>query len=58
MKDQNPWWYGEVDKKFEEWKNKPLKWVPPILEEFNFKPFSLNFIVGPRQVGKTTALKI
>jgi predicted AAA+ superfamily ATPase len=58
MREQNPWWYGEIDRKFEEWKHKPFKWIPPILKEFNFKPFSLNFIVGPRQVGKTTALKI
>lgn len=58
MEDQNPWWYGEPDREFEEWKSKPLKWIPPIIKEFNFKPFSLNFIVGPRQVGKTTTLKI
>jgi len=58
MEAQNPWWYGELDKKYEEWKSYPVKWIPPIISSFNFKPFSLNFLVGPRQVGKTTALKI
>ncbi|MEM3786121.1 MAG: ATP-binding protein [Nitrososphaeria archaeon] len=58
MESQNPWWYGETDKRYEEWKGKEMKWVPSIIEKFNFEPFSLNFLVGPRQVGKTTALKI
>jgi predicted AAA+ superfamily ATPase len=58
MENQNPWWYGEEDKKYEEWKTSEFKWIPPIINSLNFEPFSLNFIVGPRQVGKTTALKI
>ncbi|MGB9728039.1 MAG: hypothetical protein ACPLZF_06475 [Nitrososphaeria archaeon] len=58
MESQNPWWYGETDRRYEEWKCKEIKWVPPIIEEFAFEPYSLNFLVGPRQVGKTTALKI
>ena len=58
MESQNPWWYGEKDRKYEEWEESPVKWIPPILKTFDFKPFSLNFLVGPRQVGKTTALKI
>jgi len=58
MESQNPWWYREPDKTFEEWERKGIKWVPPVIEQFSFEPFSLNFLVGPRQVGKTTALKI
>ncbi|MBC7128957.1 MAG: ATP-binding protein [Thermoplasmatales archaeon] len=58
MESQNPWWYGEIDKKYEEWRSSPVKWIPPIVKDFKFRPFSLNFLVGPRQVGKTTALKI
>jgi predicted AAA+ superfamily ATPase len=58
MENQNPWWYGEKDRKYEEWEQSPIKWIPPILRTFDFKPFSLNFLVGPRQVGKTTALKL
>lgn len=58
MESQNPWWYNENDKTYEEWRKKEVKWVPPVIEQLDFDPFSLNFIVGPRQVGKTTALKI
>jgi predicted AAA+ superfamily ATPase len=58
MESQNPWWYRESDRTFEEWEKKGVKWVPPVVEQFSFEPFSLNFLVGPRQVGKTTALKI
>ncbi|RLE76490.1 MAG: hypothetical protein DRJ44_03965 [Thermoprotei archaeon] len=58
MEEYNPWWFGEVDPVFEEWRESPVRWIPRVLEEFSFKPFSLHFFVGPRQVGKTTALKI
>jgi len=58
MEEQNPWWFGEVDEEYENWRTSQIRWLPPILREFNFRPFSLNFLVGPRQVGKTTALKI
>jgi predicted AAA+ superfamily ATPase len=58
MESQNPWWYDEIDKTYEEWVRKEIRWIPPIIEQFDFEPFSLNFVVGPRQVGKTTALKI
>ncbi|MEM2083730.1 MAG: ATP-binding protein [Nitrososphaerota archaeon] len=58
MDSQNPWWYGEIDRTYEEWSKKEVKWIPPIIEQFKLEPFSLNFLVGPRQVGKTTALKI
>lgn len=29
-----------------------------MLEKISLKPFSLNFVFGPRQVGKTTLLKL
>jgi len=58
MESQNPWWYNEADPAYERWKRSPVRWTPPILREFEVEPFSLNFLVGPRQVGKTTALKI
>lgn len=35
-----------------------VRWVPSWIEEISLKPFSLNFVIGPRQVGKTTGLKI
>ena len=34
-----------------------IKWVPEIINDVSLEPFSLNFIFGPRQVGKTTLIK-
>ena len=58
MQEQNPWWIGDEDHTYERWKHYRVKWVPGVVEDITFKPFSLHFLVGPRQVGKTTALKI
>ena len=58
MEEQNPWWTGEEDPTYERWKRYKVKWVPNVIERMSFQPFSLHFLVGPRQVGKTTALKI
>ena len=58
MEEYNPWWLGEPDPLYEEWLTAPVKWVPRAIHQLSLKPFSLNFLVGPRQVGKTTALKI
>jgi predicted AAA+ superfamily ATPase len=35
-----------------------IKWIPLCIDEISLKPFSLNFVFGPRQVGKTTLLKL
>ncbi len=56
--EQNPWWAGEEDYTYERWKQYRIKWVPSIIDHIPLEPFSLNFLVGPRQVGKTTTLKI
>lgn len=58
MEDQNPWWKGEEDEVYEGWKTSEIKWIPELIKEISLKPFSLHFLVGPRQVGKTTLLKI
>lgn len=58
MERYNPWWINEDDYTYLEWKNAEINWLPRVLEELSMEPFSLNFIYGPRQVGKTTALKI
>ncbi|MEM2192250.1 MAG: ATP-binding protein [Candidatus Hadarchaeales archaeon] len=49
---------GEEDPTYERWKSYKIKWIPSVIDRIPLKPFSLNFLVGPRQVGKTTALKI
>ncbi len=58
MERYNPWWINEPDPIYEEWKSYRVKWIPRVINEFTFKPFSLHFLIGPRQVGKTTAIKI
>jgi len=58
MDEQNPWWHGEKDSVYEEWAGSEIKWIPSMLDGLALKPFSLHFVYGPRQVGKTTALKI
>jgi predicted AAA+ superfamily ATPase len=58
MERHNPWWYGEIDETYEQWRTSDVKWLPELIENIKLKPFSLHFITGPRQVGKTTAVKI
>ncbi len=60
--EKNPWWKGKEhfkeDQDYLKWQEKSINWIPKIINEIELKPFSLNFIFGPRQVGKTTALKL
>lgn len=60
--DQNPWWKDkrliEEDYDIIKWKEKRYKWIPDILERISLNPFALHIISGPRQTGKTTAIKL
>ncbi len=58
MERYNPWWFGEPDPHIQEWSENEVRWVPDELELLSLKPFSLNFLLGPRQVGKTTGIKL
>jgi len=64
MEEFNPWWKGasklDEDYDIRRWVESPVRWVPPLLHEIMgaLKPFSLHFLFGPRQVGKTTLLKL
>ncbi|MEW5896927.1 MAG: ATP-binding protein [Nanoarchaeota archaeon] len=62
LAEQNPWWKGKefVEKDYDliKWKAKKCAWVPGFIEKIKFEPFSLHVLLGPRQVGKTTALKL
>ena len=40
------------------WRNARVRWIPKEINALSLKPFSLNFIYGPRQVGKTTLIKL
>ncbi|RLG51183.1 MAG: ATP-binding protein [Thermoproteota archaeon] len=59
---RNPWWRGreffEEDEDYRKWMSKSVRWVPGLLHEIKLKPFSLHFLFGPRQVGKTTLMKL
>ncbi len=58
MEQYNPWWVNEPDIMHEQWLESKIHWVPELVNKINLKPFSLHFISGSRQVGKTTAIKI
>ena len=58
----NPWWFfsnwESKDKHLREWHSQKIKWVPNWINELGLEPFSLNFVYGIRQAGKTTGLKL
>ncbi len=58
MERYNPWWSGNPDTGYLGWTQQPVRWVPTIVDEVPLEPFSLHFLTGPRQVGKTTALRL
>jgi len=62
IESHNPWWKGKdflkEDSDYRKWLNSKVKWVPSLIRKINLVPFSLHFIIGPRQVGKTTLLKL
>jgi predicted AAA+ superfamily ATPase len=62
MESQNPWWKGkgafEEDEDYKKWRQSSVRWVPQLLEEIELDIPALHFLYGPRQVGKTTLLKL
>jgi len=54
----NPWYVDQKDIVIERWENMKIRWIPEWLKDISLEPFSLNFIIGPRQVGKTTGIKL
>ena len=55
---QNPWWIGEPDRDWELFEKLTYRIRPKWLDELSLEPFSLNFVVGPRRVGKTMGIKL
>lgn len=57
---QNVWWDGKIenDPHILQWKEHEQRWIPHQLEILPHKPFSLNIVIGPRQAGKTTLIKL
>ncbi|MBI4746439.1 MAG: ATP-binding protein [Deltaproteobacteria bacterium] len=60
--NQNIWWQEKGliahDPKIRELNAQRFKWRPAVLDEFDVRQFAVYTLRGPRQVGKTTALKI
>lgn len=60
--EQNPWWQDKNaiarDPKILDFENNKIKWIPPIFNDIQFVPPKIYTIRGPRQVGKTTLLKL
>lgn len=60
--EQNIWWKDKnlisQDYDIFKWNEKKYKWVPSLVNKINLEGFALHFISGPRQAGKTTALKL
>jgi len=54
----NPWWEGREDYHARQWREQKIRWWPRWADELSLEPFSLNFVLGPRQVGKTTGIKL
>jgi len=59
---QNPWWAGpqhiEDDPDYAKWLGSAPRWEPRLLKEVDLAAPSLSFVLGPRQVGKTTLVKL
>jgi len=58
LEEYNPWWVHEEDPDVEEWRNLEYRYVPSWINELSLEPFSVNFLVGPRRVGKTLGVKL
>jgi len=62
LREMNPWWSYEEweskDKNLVEYSALKIRWVPEWIDDVSLEPFSLNFVLGLRQVGKTTGLKL
>lgn len=59
---QNPWWEDEtkieLDRHILNFKNSSFKWEPSVLNEMNLHDEGIYTLRGPRQIGKTTILKL
>ena len=58
----NPGWPGgpgpEADPHLRAWRSNPIRWVPSLVNELPLHRPAIYTVRGPRQVGKTTALKL
>jgi predicted AAA+ superfamily ATPase len=59
---QNVWWQGKAhineDRHINSYLTKKYRWRFPILDELKLDPGNIFTIRGPRQIGKTTLIKL
>ena len=59
---QNPWWIDEkaiqTDRYIVQFEQSALKWIPRLAHSFDMNSDAVHTLRGPRQVGKTTLLKL
>jgi len=62
LSEDNPWWKSKEkiiqDPKINEWENSIIKWLPRISYTFDFDTDLVYSLRGPRQIGKTTLVKL
>ncbi len=58
IEEQNPWWFHEEDPDWMEFDGLEYRVIPNWVGEISLEPFALNFVIGPRRVGKTMGLKL
>jgi predicted AAA+ superfamily ATPase len=60
--EYNPWWLGRKaiseDQRIAEWEASHFKWTPRLGETFDWDLDIIYVLRGPRQVGKTTLVKL
>src|SRR3990170_977779 len=58
----NSWWVDraaiEYDQHIRAWVEAPTRWTPRVVQELDLAAPAIYTLRGPRQVGKTTALKL
>lgn len=62
LQQHNPWWFREElildDEKIVDYERETYKYVPPILLEYPDNTDAILTLRGPRQVGKSTSMKL
>ena len=62
LSEDNPWWKDpkniDNDLRIKEWEESAIKWIPRIQYTFDFTQDLVYSLRGPRQIGKTTMIKL
>ena len=62
LQQQNPWWFREElikeDEKITDYEQETYKYIPSLLEKFPVNKDAILTLRGPRQIGKSTTMKL